>query len=321
MNVLKAYIGIDLGATKTNIGIMDGAGKVLCSRKVPTRNEGEESIHAVDRVASTMVDMIKEAQMDSDVECIGIGVPGTVDRNKGAVIFAPNLGWRDVPVRDIFSWYFSAPVVIGQDTEAAALGEFLYGAGSGLSDMACITIGTGVGCGLILGGRLYKGRYFTAGEFGHTIVEKDGLDCNCGKKGCLEAYASGTAILKRYRIEIKNGSSSSLQSKKEIDEIKTEDIFDEAKYGDPLSIKVIDEAVDYLSIGLTNLINLICPEAVILSGGICTEGDLFISPLIKKTYSRIYSLLVGKVKIMPAALGEYSPMVGAAMLFRDSLYN
>lgn len=319
MSAGRIYMGIDLGATKTNIGMIDHAGRIVRTIKASTQNIGEAAEDSINRIASLARKTADEAGIGS-IESVGIGVPGTVDRVSGTIILAPNLGWRDVVVRNIFCRYFAVPIAIGQDTEAAALGEFLYGAGAGYTDIACITIGTGVGCGLIIGGKLYKGKYYTAGEFGHTIVEKDGLDCNCGKKGCLEAYASGTAILRRFRTGIENGSPSFLLSKKGIDRIRTEDIFDEARSGDPLSMKVIREAVDYLSIGIANLINLLCPETVILSGGICNEEELFIAPLIRKTYARIYSLLVGKVKITTALLRDYSPMVGAAMLFKDPLY-
>ncbi|MFJ5713055.1 ROK family protein [Neobacillus sp. NPDC093127] len=315
------YIGIDIGGTKTNIGLIDEAGQIVECEKVITQMSGEDSFHAIKRIIETTKSMVDHLDSEIKVESVGIGIPGTVERKEGTVLFAPNLGWKDVPIKKLFSAVFSQPIYVGQDTEAAALGEFLFGAGKGLNNMICITIGTGVGCGLVLDGKLYKGRFFTAGEFGHTLVEKDGLPCNCGKKGCLEAYASGTAILKRFKMKVDEGSYSSLLEKLNVDDIRTEDIFVEAKQGDSLAIAIINDAINYLSMGITNAVNLLGPEAIILSGGIGSEQELFIEPLIKKSNSAIYSLLVDKVKIANADLGEYAPLVGAAMLFKDPLYN
>jgi glucokinase len=321
MSSHRRYVGIDVGGTKTNIAIIDENGQIVCSKKVYTQDVGEDSISVVRKIIEFTMSMISEFGAEDAVESIGIGVPGTVERKDGTVLLAPNLGWKDVPVGKLFSEVFKQPIYVGQDTEAAALGEFLYGAGKGMKDIMCITIGTGVGCGLVIDGRLHKGKYFTAGEFGHTLVERNGLECNCGKKGCLEAYASGTAILKRYKTEIEKGGCSSLTSRKTLQEVRTEDIFQEAKKGDKLALGLIKDAIDYLSMGITNSINLLCPEAVILSGGIGTEKELFIRPLIEQTYSRVYGILVDKVKITTAELGEYAPLVGAAMLFKDPLYN
>jgi glucokinase len=315
------YIGIDIGGTKTNIGIIDETGQILQNKKVMTQVPGEDSIDAVKRIIETTKSLIDSIELENNIESIGIGVPGTVDRKNGTVLLAPNLGWKDIPVKKLFSEVFKKPIFVGQDTEAAALGEFLFGAGKGLNDIVCITVGTGVGCGLVIEGKLYKGKFFTAGEFGHTLVEKDGLQCNCGKTGCLEAYASGTAILKRFKMKVENGFDSSILQRKHISEIRTEDIFTEAKRGDKLALTVINDAIDYLSMGITNAVNLICPEAIILSGGIGAEKELFIDPLIEKAYSLIYSLLVDKVKITIAGLGVYAPLIGAAMLFKDPLYN
>jgi glucokinase len=321
MSDKKYYIGIDVGGTKTNIGIIDEEGTILISQKFVTDNGRGDSIQAIENIIYSTKKVITEYSSFINISSIGIGIPGTVERKEGVVLFAPNLGWKNVPIKKMFLKAFNLPIYVGQDTEAAALGEYLCGAGRGMKDIACITIGTGVGCGLVIGGRIHKGKYFTAGELGHTIVELEGLSCNCGRKGCLEAYASGTAIQKRFKVAVKNDSESTLIWRKGIDEVTTEDIFYEAKQGDKLALSLINEAVDYLSMGMTNLINLMCPEAVILSGGISNEEELFINPVIEKTYSRIYNLLVHKVKISKAVLGEFAPLVGGAMFFKDPLFS
>lgn len=321
MGLTEIYLGIDIGGTKTNIGLVDAKGTVLAQQKIATSRTDTESpgqdLQNIVEGAQKLVTALPPAR---SIRSIGIGVPGTVDRSLGEIVFAPNLNWHHVPIRDIFAETFRVPVCVGQDTEAAAWGEFLHGAGKGMQDIACITIGTGIGCGLVIGGHLYKGRFGTAGEIGHTVVEKEGLPCNCGKNGCVEAYASGTAILNRFRLAVQAGHQTSLLQTMQLDEVTTPDIFVGANAHDQLSQAIIESAVDYLSIALTNLINLVCPEAVILSGGIGQQQELYVDPLIKRTYTRIYGLLVDKVKITPAKLGANAPLIGAAMLFKDPMY-
>jgi glucokinase len=316
----ETYLGIDIGGTKTNIGLVDAKGTVLTQKKTATSVKtgpqwAEENIQSIIEDTKEVVATLQDNQQ---IRSIGIGVPGTVNWDLGEVVFAPNLHWRNIPIRDIFEDVFGIPVFIGQDTQAAAWGEFLYGAGQGLRDIACITIGTGIGCGLVIGGHLYRGRFGTAGEIGHTVVEKEGLPCNCGKNGCVEVYASGTAILNRFRLAVEAGQKTSLLEHKQPDELTTFDIFAGAGAHDPLAQEIIGSAVEYLSMALTNLINLFGPEAVILSGGIGEQRALYVEPLIQRTYARIYSILMDKTKITPARLGANAPLIGAAMLFRDA---
>lgn len=315
----EIYLGIDIGGTKTNIGLVDAKGTVLSQKKIATSIKSgpqwaRENIQSIVEDAKEVVASLSDNQ---HIRSIGIGVPGTVNWELGRIVFAPNLQWRDIPIRDIFENVFGVPVFVGQDTQAAAWGEFLYGAGQGLQDIACITIGTGIGCGLVIGGHLYRGRFGTAGEIGHTVVEKKGLPCNCGKNGCMEVYASGTAILNRFKLAVEAGQKTTLLEHKHLDELTTFDIFAGAKAHDPLAEEIIDSAVEYLSMALTNLINLFGPEAVILSGGIGEQRALYVEPLIRRTYERIYSVLVDKIKITSAKLGANAPLIGAAMLFRD----
>ncbi|NMB46040.1 MAG: ROK family protein [Firmicutes bacterium] len=318
----EIYLGIDIGGTKTNIGLVDTKGTVLAQRRIPTSTNAhcQSAEQDLQSIIQGTQELITELNSKPTIRSIGIGVPGTVDRSLGEVVFAPNLNWRHVPIRDFFAKTFDLPICVGQDTEAAAWGEFLFGAGRDMRDIACITIGTGIGCGLVIGGQLYKGRFGTAGEIGHTMVEKAGLACNCGRSGCAEAYASGTAILKRFREAVQAGQKSSLLQHMELDKITTRDIFSGAKAHDLLSEAVIKDAVEYLSMALTNLVNLMCPEAVILSGGISQQRELFVNPLIEQTYARMYSVLVDKVKITTAELGTNAPLIGAAMLCKDPSY-
>lgn len=320
MSTTGIHLGVDIGGTKTNIGLVDARGIVLAERKMATRTgtgtqSPTEDIRAIAQTANALVTAVTGS---GTLHSIGIGVPGTVDGNLGEIVFAPNLSWRHIPIRDIFAETFQLPIYVSQDTQAAAWGEFLYGAGRGMQNIACITIGTGIGCGLIIGGHLYKGHFGTAGEIGHTVVEKKGLPCNCGKNGCMEVYASGTAILNRFRLAVEAGRGTSVLEHKQLDEITTPDVFAGAKSCDPLAEEIIGSAVEYLSMALTNLVNLVCPEAVILSGGISQQRELYINPLIERTYDRMYSVLRDRVKIIPAELGTNAPLIGAAMLFKDS---
>lgn len=310
------YLGVDIGGTKTNIGLIDDKGRIISYKTINTIEKHEDPVDNFIRIACEVKQFYDEISNEMAIESIGIGIPGTVDRQKGEIVFAPNLNCRNLDIKSIFKDFFEIPIYIGQDTEAAAIAEHLYGAGKGTQNMVCITIGTGIGSGIIMNNKLYKGRFGTAGEIGHIIVKKDGVPCNCGQKGCLEAYSSGKGILNNFLEEVANGKETILKDKLQLEKIRTEDVFNAAKNGDKLSQEVINNAIDYLSIGIVNLINLLSPEKIILSGGLSREMEFFINPIMVKAYSDMYSILKGKVKIEVAKLGEFAPMIGAAMLIK-----
>lgn len=319
MKSKKLHLGIDIGGTNINMGVLEEDKGLLFSEKISTDVGESNALCNFSRISSKALNMVKSLKVQENIISVGIGVPGTVDKDEGRVIFAPNVKWKDIDrvnLKDFFGKALKAPVFLAQDTEAAVLGEFLYGGGRGYESIVCITVGTGIGCGIILDSKLYKGSFGTAGEIGHTIVEKDGLLCGCGKRGCLEAYSSATGILRFVEDKVRAGASTKLLDKISLGEITAYDIFDAAKTGDNLSQEAINTAVDYLSIGIINLVNILCPEKVILSGGISQEREIFVNPLIQKTREGMYSWLKDKVTIETAQLGENAPLVGAAALHK-----
>lgn len=244
------------------------------------------------------------------IKSIGFGIPGTIDSRKGRVIHAPNLRWKNISFFEYYNLKYPFEVYLGQDAKAAVLAEYLFGAGKGCKNLICLTLGTGIGGGIILNGKVYFGSFGTAGEIGHMIVKTNGNKCNCGMRGCLEAHSSGLYILKRAKEIIKDNK-----------EIKTgKDVFVLAKKGNKNAIKIIDEAIYYLGIGLVNILNILGPEKIIISGGLSNQKKLLIDRLNSFVKENGYQIAANKVKVVKAELGEFAPMVGSAMLYRDESF-
>lgn len=310
----KIYLGIDIGGTNINIGLIDDSGKILLSDKIPTKYKDNDALKNISRIIEK-TRILLDRMRTRDLRSIGIGIPGTVDAKSGRVVFTPNIKWKGfykLNLIEIFHDTFNVPVYIAQDTEAAALGEFYYGNGKGYKNIVCITVGTGIGCGIILDGKIYKGSFGTAGELGHMFVKKNGLLCGCGNRGCLETCSSGSGILRNFKRLIKSGEKYTAYKK--TDQIEVKDIFEGVRKGDRVSKKVIDEALYYLGIGISNTIDILSPQKVLLSGGVCKEKELFTRPLIKKVYDNMYKYLKDKVIVESALLGDDAPMIGAAVL-------
>jgi glucokinase len=308
-------IGVDLGGTNIKIGLIDQSGNVLFSYKEKTRPQrGGEAI--VDAILNGIDGLLLKSSIPVEaIRSIGLGVPGTVDPRSGIVEFAPNLGWRDFELVKYLRQAYSLPVHIAQDTRAAAWSEFLVGAGRGFSNIASVTLGTGIGCGMVLNGRVFNGALNTAGEFGHMIVELNGKRCNCGRKGCLEAHAGGLAILQDAKRVI---GDIALLAQKESSSVAVEDVFDLSLHGHPQAREITDRVVNYVGMGLVNLINLNSLELVSISGGISNAPDsLLLDPLIRFVQERAYDLISSKVRICKSVLGEDAPVIGAALLYCD----
>lgn len=309
MGAQEFSVGVDIGGTNIKFGIVDGAGRIIRQKKTATDpRRGCEAILA-GIVQETSVLLSEAGLTAQDVTSIGLGVPGTAD--SGTVVYAPNLFWRNVPVAPVIQPVFGVPVAIAQDTRAAAWAEYLVGSARGLRGVAAVTLGTGIGCGLVINGRIFHGALNTAGEFGHQIVEIDGERCNCGGIGCLEAHAGGLAIVREAQKRIPRLAGER--------KITVADVYALAQQGDAEARRLTDSVYRYIGIGLVNLINLTSVEMICLSGGISNApAELLLDPLTAFVRSRAYEMAAKQVKICRSTLGEDAPLIGAALLHREA---
>src|SRR5438270_8383374 len=319
----KAYaLGIDLGGTKTLAAVVDiTTGEVIASARKRTRAEKGQ-----DFVSQRTIELASAAIQDAKLPAaaslvaIGVGAAGQIDRKAGIVVDAPNLGVKDMPLGTILGKQFGKPVAVGNDVEVAALGEYLYGAGQGFNNFVCVFVGTGIGSGIVQNGRLYTGLTGTAGEAGDMTGEAGGRICGCGSRGCLEAYASRTAITKAIMAEIHHGRSSILaedadhQLKEGETIIRSGLLAYAIEHNDALVIEIVTEAADYLGYGLASIMNFYNPEAIILGGGVIEAIDLLFERAVHRARITALSASAQKTKILRAKLGDCSGVVGAACL-------
>lgn len=313
MSAQELNIGVDIGGTNIKFGIVDGEGRILRQKKVATDPaRGCEAIFAC--IMGEVIALLTEAGLRSDeITSIGLGVPGTADSVHGTVVYAPNLFWRDVPIVSAIEPAFGVPIAIAQDTRAAAWAEYLVGSARGLRGVAAVTLGTGIGCGLVLDGRIFHGALNTAGEFGHQIVEMDGERCNCGRFGCLEAHAGGLAIVREAAQRIPHIREIVGER-----EITVADVYGLAQGGNAEARRLTEKVYRYIGVGLVNLINLTSVEMICLSGGISNApAELLLDPLTAFVESRAYEMAAAQVKICRSTLGEDAPLIGAALLHRE----
>jgi glucokinase len=314
----KEYtIGVDIGGTKINTGLIDRHGQIVAMSSIPTAAEA-----GYRTIANNIIDQVY-AILDqaglalAQIESLGFGIPGTVNSKEGVVLFAPNLQWQNIAFAKLMRAEFATPICIGQDTHAAVWAEFLFGAGVGCNNVVCLTLGTGIGSGLVINQQLYLGSLTYVGEVGHSLVELNGRPCSCGNNGCLETYASGSAIQKRGREMIDNYQELVQDAQKGL---TTPDIISAAEQGHPQAQQVVAEAVAYLGMGIVNLIHLFGPEKVIISGGLSNAETLILEPVKAFVQQRSYANVAELVEITKAKLGEYAPMIGAAFLYQDDRY-
>ena len=309
------HVGVDIGGTNTKIGLLDRQGRILARDKMKTEpGRGSQAIleSIVERIHALLIAF---SQHSRNVATIGVGVPGTADDKTGVVIYAPNLFWEHVAVCAPLRQAFSAPLFLTQDTRAAAWAEYLAGAGKGLRSVASVTLGTGIGCGLVMDGRIFHGALNTAGEFGHQIVEPGGYRCNCGRQGCLEAYAGGLAIIREAHNRIPNISDL---LGKDASQVSVRDVYMLAMQGNEQALEVARRVVRYIGMGLVNLINLSGVELICISGGISNAPSaLLMDPLVAFVRANAYVSIAGKVRISLSVLGEDAPLIGAALLYRE----
>lgn len=311
-------IGIDVGGTNVKIALVDKSGKIIYSNSVPTYAKmGYE--YTVNNIKQAIKDLMKETNTTAkDIDGIGFDFPGQVDYKTGVVKLAPNIpGWVNVPIAQMIEEEFHIPTRIDNDVRCAALGEMKFGAGQGCENFVCITVGTGIGSGLVVNGQLVRGASNAAGEIGHIKLQmKDGLICGCGDTGCLEAYASGPSIVAMAQDYIKGGKSTKFRemAAAEGGEITPYMVAKAAEAGDPVAKKIFAIVGEYIGIGLTSVINLLNPEKVIIGGGVAEAGDLLLDPIRKTIKERAMVVAGSAVEIVPAQLGNSAGVIGASML-------
>ena len=316
---MMVYIGVDLGGTNIKAGVVDDEGRIIRQASIPTGHpRGEKAI--CDDIVALSKRLLEESGFSlNQVAAIGIGSPGTMNPDTGTVIYGNNLDWKDVPLKQYVSEGFgenSPPVYIENDANVAAFGELYAGSAKGAESAVVLTIGTGLGSGSIINSKIINGHFHGGGEFGHMVVERGGKPCTCGRRGCVEAYASATGLIGLTRDEMER-SPDSLMHKlaKERGKVTGKTSFDAMKQGDEAGARVVDLFIDYLACFIANIINALQPEVISIGGGVSNEGDTLLIPLREKVSREVYGgPELPSTEIRICTLGNDAGIVGAAMM-------
>ncbi|MCL2741310.1 MAG: ROK family protein [Oscillospiraceae bacterium] len=310
------YVGIDLGGTNIAAGLVDDEGSILFKGSVPTAAErGYEPV--VKDMADLAAKMAAKAPAGrGGVRSIGIGSPGTIDSATGSVVYSNNLGFVNVPMVGEMRRYTDLPILIGNDANVAALAESTAGAAKGIEHSVTVTLGTGVGGGVVIGGKVYSGFNDAAAELGHMCIMMDGEMCTCGKRGCWEAYASATALIRQTKAAAAADPGSAINSlvSGDLGAVNAKTAFDAAKAGDAAGRAVVDAYIRYVAVGLRNIINIFMPEVIVIGGGISKEGDYILTPLSRIAHAEAYTDRIKLPAFKIAQMGNDAGIVGAAML-------
>ncbi len=310
-------IGIDLGGSAVRLSTVTETGKLRYSRKIDISARREQQ-YVINAIINNIIELgnIEKGQGNT-VASIGIGSPGIIDLRKGVVVTSVNFpGWKHVPVKKLLEKAVALPVVLDNDANAAAYGEKWRGAGRKVNSLICLTMGTGIGGGIILDGNIWHGADGMAGEIGHMTVNPEGPTCNCGNTGCLETYSSATGMVRSAIDSISNGKKTILKqlSDRDNNRITANMIHEAALRGDKLSIKILTEAGKYIGIAMASLINVLNPEMVILTGAVTGAWDFFMPAARQEVERRAYKALADRTEIVPGKLIATAGIVGAAGL-------
>lgn len=322
----RFIIGVDLGGTNIVVGALSDNG----DRQIGIHSEPTGAEHGVDDVVDRMVSMVERTIASviresgatrDDIIGVGIGAPGPLDRGRGLVVVAPNLGWRDFPLRDVIAERVRLPATLDNDANCATLGEWWQGAARGSRHVVGLTIGTGIGGGIIIDGRLHHGISDVAGEIGHTTIDVNGRYCRCGNYGCLEAYASGPAIAQRALEALERDEISSLPRMVDGDltRLTAATVYEAAKSGDALARELVRDTATFLGAGIANLLNVFNPDVVVIAGGVTQAGEPLFDPLRSEVRRRAFRPAVDACRIVPGELPGTAGVVGAVATFRQSM--
>lgn len=311
-------IGIDIGGMSIKIGVVDEGGKILKQTRFVTTSDANL---AVQYIAKHINDLIKDCQITvQDIFGIGMGCPGSVCSEKGIIEYLPNLGWENIPIRKMLNKYFNLPIAVSNDANVATLAEAIYGCAKGVDTAVMFTLGTGVGGGMVINGKLFEGGWSRGAELGHTTLFLDGEQCSCGRRGCIECYTSATALIKQTKNAMLINKESKMwgYANGDLDNVDGRTAFECSKLGDKTAIAVVDRYVSYLGESMLNMFNIFRPEAFIIGGGISGQGDYLIDKL--KDYCEKFDYGykdAPRTKILTATLGNDAGIIGAAALLKQ----
>ena len=317
---MKKYrIGVDVGGTNVKIALVDFDGKIVYSNTVPTRAEmGYEA--GVNNIKQAIKELMQETSADAKtIEAIGFGLPGQIDYKEGLVKNLPNIpGWVNIPLAKIMEEEFSIPTRLDNDVRCAALGELNFGAGKGCENLICITVGTGIGSGIVLNGKLVRGASNAAGEIGHIKMQMTGGPlCGCGDYGCFEAYASGPAIVTMAKEYISGGKSAKYKEMATDGIITPYLVAQAALQGDAVSIQIFKQMGKIIGTGLASVVNLLNPQKIIIGGGVADAGDILLEPIRQTILDRAMPIQGQSVEIVPAQLANSAGVIGASLLINS----
>jgi glucokinase len=318
---MKYYIGIDLGGTNIKAGVVNENFEIVAKATTKTACP-----RPADQIAADMAKVsIEAAELAGigirEIEWIGIGTPGIADNREGTIPYSNNLGFYNVPMRKYIREHIEKPVFIANDANAAAYGEFLAGAAVGATDAVCITLGTGVGAGVIIDGKIFTGRNLAGTEMGHMVIDPAGRQCTCGRNGCFEVFSSATGLISMTKDKIADYPDSMLAKMAEEDgHVSARHAFNAMRAGDTAGREVVERYIKYLSIGIANVINVFQPDILCIGGGVCNEGDPLLLPLREQIRDQIYTKMLDKnTRVELAKLGNDAGIIGAAFLGNNQM--
>lgn len=314
---MKYYIGIDLGGTNIVAGVVDEDYNIVSKASVKTNCPRPDKEIAND-MAKVALKAVEEAKLTiDDIEWIGIGTPGIANSETGIIEYSNNLGFNNTPMVKYIQETIDKPVFIENDANAAAYGEFVAGAAKGAKNAVCITLGTGVGAGVVIDGKIYAGSNFAGAEIGHTVIEVDGPQCTCGRKGCFEVFSSATGLVRMTKEAMAEAPDSIMHKMAEENDgkVSARTAFDAMRKGDKTGKEVVDKFIKYLAAGITNTINIFQPDILCIGGGVCNEGDPLLLPMKELVKKEVYTRNSPKnAEIVIAKLGNDAVIIGAAFL-------
>ena len=309
---MKYYIGVDIGGTNLKAGVVDTTGQIISESSVPTGADRPQDVVLEDIIGAVKTSIDSSGIDPKEIKAVGMGSPGMIEQDKGIVVYNNNLGWKDFHIGEKMTESLGLPARLENDADAAALGEVVAGSAKGAKSAMIITLGTGVGSGYVIDGKIFRGC-----EFGHMVIAYGGRQCTCGRKGCFETYCSATGLINMTKEAIDEHPYGILASTaRKAGGVSGRTVFDAADDGDTFAQRIIDEYTSYLACGLVNLINGLQPEVISIGGGIGKQGERLLAPLRGKVNAEVYKGITPP-KIVSCTLGYKAGLIGAAMAARD----